>query len=74
MGRGPRDEVVDGRLRRRIPAGEPVEVKNLCPGPRSCVAARGIPKGATCPPMTTPVLVKPPGYACVWDGKTCSKH
>jgi len=57
-----------------FPAGEPVEVKNLCPGPQPCVAARGIPKGAACPPMTTPVLVKPPGYACVWDGKTCSKR
>lgn len=57
-----------------FPAGEPVEVKNLCPGPKPCVAARGIPKGAACPPMTTPVLVKPPGYTCVWDGKTCSKR
>jgi hypothetical protein len=57
-----------------FPAGEPVEVKNLCPGPQPCVAARGIPKGAACPPMTTPVLVKPPGYTCVWDGKTCSKR
>ena len=57
-----------------FPAGEPVEVKNLCPGATACNAARGIPKGASCPDLRTPVLVQPPPYTCVWDGRACTRR
>lgn len=58
----------------QFPAGEPVEVKNLCPGPETCVAATGLPKGAACTPLRTPILVKPPPYTCVWDGRACTRR
>lgn len=56
-----------------FPTDELVEVTNLCSGGHTCIAARGIPRGAPCPDLTTPILVSPPGYTCVWNGKTCSK-
>ena len=58
----------------QFPAGEPVEVKNLCPGAEACVAATGLPKGAPCTPLRTPILVKPPPYACAWDGRACTRR
>jgi hypothetical protein len=58
----------------QFPAGEPVEVKNLCPGAEACVAATGLPKGAPCTPLRTPILVKPPPYTCVWDGRACTRR
>jgi hypothetical protein len=55
----------------RFAPGDPVDVTNVCTSGASCTAVRGIPKGVTCPDWSTPPYIAPPGYRCVWDGKTC---
>jgi hypothetical protein len=56
-----------------FPAGERVEVGNLCPGSTACNAATGQPKGAPCVPLRTPILVQPPPYTCEWNGVACAR-
>ncbi|HEX8112129.1 MAG TPA: hypothetical protein VF516_30560, partial [Kofleriaceae bacterium] len=58
----------------RLVAGEPVSIGNGCTTGATCIAARAVPKGVTCPVDTIPPRIDPPLYTCAWDGTACVKR
>jgi len=54
-----------------LAAGDTVEVLDVCTGEATCIAARGVPAGVTCPPRSTLIFIPEPDYTCAWNGSAC---
>jgi hypothetical protein len=58
----------------RLSPGEPVSIANGCTNGATCLAAKAVPKGATCPVYSIPPVIGPPRYSCAFDGSTCRQR